>query len=216
LPKPAREKQAPSYFPSCKPFCKAVAIVKSSLRSCLRQPGLCCVVSERHDVRTPTSELALQIADQFSALGAHINLRCATVVGGIGLCIRVTLSSQNRHTIRCVGSCLYLLADAMAQALALAKNPHVVVATPGRLVDHLQNTKGFDLRSIKYLVRCLATSRVHTPPNGLGNHLSKDALLVHRCSMRLTSCSTWISRRRSIRLCVRARHSAARICLAPR
>ena len=26
------------------------------------------------------------------------------------------------------------------------------VATPGRLVDHLENTKGFNLRSLKYLV----------------------------------------------------------------
>lgn len=40
----------------------------------------------------------------------------------------------------------------MTQALALAKKPHVVIATPGRLVDHLENTKGFSLRSVKYLV----------------------------------------------------------------
>lgn len=26
------------------------------------------------------------------------------------------------------------------------------IATPGRLVDHLENTKGFSLRSIRYLV----------------------------------------------------------------
>jgi len=40
----------------------------------------------------------------------------------------------------------------MAQAISLGKNPHIVVATPGRLVDHLENTKGFNLRNIKYLV----------------------------------------------------------------
>ncbi|XP_078286941.1 putative ATP-dependent RNA helicase DDX47 [Rhinoraja longicauda] len=40
----------------------------------------------------------------------------------------------------------------MSQSLALAKKPHVVIATPGRLIDHLQNTKGFSLRAIKYLV----------------------------------------------------------------
>jgi ATP-dependent RNA helicase DDX47/RRP3 len=40
----------------------------------------------------------------------------------------------------------------MTQAIALAKLPHIVVATPGRLVDHLQNTKGFTLRSLKFLV----------------------------------------------------------------
>lgn len=40
----------------------------------------------------------------------------------------------------------------MTQALALAKKPHIVVATPGRLVDHLENTKGFNFRSLQYLV----------------------------------------------------------------
>lgn len=29
---------------------------------------------------------------------------------------------------------------------------HVIIATPGRLVDHLENTKGFSLKTIKYLV----------------------------------------------------------------
>ena len=59
----------------------------------------------------------------------------------------------------------------MTQSLVLAKKPHVVIgkscyeekgdghrqltyltATPGRLVDHLENTKGFNLRSLKFLV----------------------------------------------------------------
>ncbi|KAL9027321.1 MAG: hypothetical protein Q9196_004136 [Gyalolechia fulgens] len=35
---------------------------------------------------------------------------------------------------------------------ALGKKPHIVVATPGRLLDHLENTKGFSLRNLKYLV----------------------------------------------------------------
>ena len=42
--------------------------------------------------------------------------------------------------------------DMMTQALMLAKKPHVIIATPGRLVDHLENTKGFNLRSLKFLV----------------------------------------------------------------
>lgn len=32
-------------------------------------------------------------------------------------------------------------------------SPHpFLVATPGRLIDHLENTKGFNLRALKYLV----------------------------------------------------------------
>lgn len=42
--------------------------------------------------------------------------------------------------------------DMMSQALILAKKPHILIATPGRLVDHLENTKGFSLRSLKFLV----------------------------------------------------------------
>ena len=40
----------------------------------------------------------------------------------------------------------------MSQSIALSKRPHIIVATPGRLMDHLENTKGFSLRTLKYLV----------------------------------------------------------------
>lgn len=40
----------------------------------------------------------------------------------------------------------------VSQSIALGKKPHIVVATPGRLLDHLENTKGFSLRGLKYLV----------------------------------------------------------------
>ncbi|KAH9620572.1 hypothetical protein KSS87_002109 [Heliosperma pusillum] len=76
-------------------------------------------------VLAPTRELAIQIAEQFEALGSGISLRTAVLVGGV---------------------------DMNQQQLALAKRPHIVVATPGRLTDHLTNTKGFSLRTLKYLV----------------------------------------------------------------
>ncbi|KAK2756036.1 ATP-dependent rRNA helicase rrp3 [Colletotrichum kahawae] len=76
-------------------------------------------------VLAPTRELAAQIAASFEALGSLVNLRVAVIVGGL---------------------------DMVAQAIALGKKPHIVVATPGRLVDHLEKTKGFSLRSLKYLV----------------------------------------------------------------
>lgn len=76
-------------------------------------------------VIAPTRELAYQITEQFEALGSAMGVRCVTVVGGI---------------------------DEMTQAVALAKKPHVVVATPGRLQYHLENTKGFSLRNLQFLV----------------------------------------------------------------
>ena len=40
----------------------------------------------------------------------------------------------------------------MTQAISLSKKPHILVCSPGRLVDHLENTKGFALRNLKYLI----------------------------------------------------------------
>ncbi|EAW08103.1 RNA-dependent ATPase RRP3 [Aspergillus clavatus NRRL 1] len=76
-------------------------------------------------VLAPTRELAFQISQSFEALGSTINVRCAVIVGGM---------------------------DMVSQSIALGKKPHIIVATPGRLLDHLENTKGFSLRTLKYLV----------------------------------------------------------------
>eukprot|EP00494_Astrolonche_serrata_P029745 UN30012 len=67
-------------------------------------------------VLAPTRELAVQIHDNFQALGSIIRVKVCTIIGGV---------------------------DRTSQAIALANKPHVVVASPGRLVDHLENTKGF-------------------------------------------------------------------------
>lgn len=42
--------------------------------------------------------------------------------------------------------------DIKAQEAALRKGPDVVVATPGRLIDHLHNAPSFDLQSVEILV----------------------------------------------------------------
>ncbi|EKD13172.1 uncharacterized protein L3040_002974 [Drepanopeziza brunnea f. sp. 'multigermtubi'] len=76
-------------------------------------------------VLAPTRELAYQISQSFEALGSKIGVRCAVIVGGM---------------------------DMVPQAIALGKKPHIIVASPGRLLDHLENTKGFSLRALKYLV----------------------------------------------------------------
>lgn len=43
--------------------------------------------------------------------------------------------------------------DMMKQSLSLARKPHVVIATPGRLADHLRSTDTVSLKKIKFLVR---------------------------------------------------------------
>ena len=76
-------------------------------------------------VLAPTRELAYQISQQFEALGSAMGVRCAVLIGGM---------------------------DMPTQQIALAKRPHIVIATPGRLLDHLESTKGFSLRTLKFLV----------------------------------------------------------------
>lgn len=70
-------------------------------------------------VIAPARELAIQIAETFESLGSGIGLKSCVLVGGI---------------------------DMMQQAVALGKRPHVIVGTPGRIIDHLSNTKGFSLK----------------------------------------------------------------------
>lgn len=74
---------------------------------------------------TPTRELAFQIADQFAVIGKVINLRHCVVVGGM---------------------------DMVTQGKELARKPHIVVATPGRLADHLESCCTFNLSKLKFLV----------------------------------------------------------------
>ncbi|GKT81375.1 DEAD/DEAH box helicase [Colletotrichum tofieldiae] len=103
-------------------------------------------------VLAPTRELAAQIGQQFEALGSLISLRTAVIVGGLDI------KKFNSFTVLHSVSQVWLWTKhaehdiQVAQAIALGKKPHVIVATPGRLVDHLEKTKGFSLRSLKYLV----------------------------------------------------------------
>jgi ATP-dependent RNA helicase RhlE len=70
----------------------------------------------RHPVRalvlTPTRELAVQVAESFREYGRHLPLRSTVVYGGV---------------------------DMNAQIEQLRRGVEVLVATPGRLLDHVQN-----------------------------------------------------------------------------
>ncbi|CAL8271008.1 unnamed protein product [Arctogadus glacialis] len=76
-------------------------------------------------VLTPTRELAYQIAEQFRVIGKPLGLRDCIVVGGM---------------------------DMVTQSLELSRQPHVVVATPGRLADHIRSSNTFSLKRIQFLI----------------------------------------------------------------
>jgi len=75
-------------------------------------------------ILVPTRELALQVDEVFRKFGLGLGLKTTVVIGG---------------------------AAAGRQINQLRANPQVVVATPGRLIDHLQQ-KNYSLNQIKILV----------------------------------------------------------------
>ncbi|KAK4971194.1 ATP-dependent RNA helicase [Elasticomyces elasticus] len=76
-------------------------------------------------VVSPTRELALQIFGIARELMEHHSQTFGIVIGG---------------------------ANRRAEAEKLAKGVNLLIATPGRLLDHLQNTQGFVYKNIKALV----------------------------------------------------------------
>src|SRR3989338_96685 len=62
-------------------------------------------------VLVPTRELAIQVNEMLEKIGRSIGLRTAVLIGG---------------------------APMQPQRAALAKRVHIIVATPGRLIDHLE------------------------------------------------------------------------------
>lgn len=76
-------------------------------------------------ILAPTRELAQQIKETFDSLGSLMGVRSTCIVGGMNM---------------------------MDQARDLMRKPHIIIATPGRLMDHLENTRGFSLKKLKFLV----------------------------------------------------------------
>ncbi|MEK7465130.1 MAG: DEAD/DEAH box helicase [Patescibacteria group bacterium] len=72
----------------------------------------------------PTRELALQVDEMLRQVGERLGLRTAVLIGGLSL---------------------------VPQVAALSKNPHIIIATPGRLIDHL-NQKNVRLDRVRIAV----------------------------------------------------------------
>ncbi|MDR5756788.1 DEAD/DEAH box helicase [Caballeronia sp. LZ035] len=76
-------------------------------------------------VLTPTRELAMQVSTAASTYGKHLRrLRTVSILGGVAY---------------------------GQQLMLLAKNPEILVATPGRLIDHLERGR-IDLSELNMLV----------------------------------------------------------------
>ncbi|XP_043484297.1 probable ATP-dependent RNA helicase DDX27 [Leptopilina heterotoma] len=76
-------------------------------------------------VLVPTRELGVQVYQVTKQLSQHTTIEIGLSVGGL---------------------------DLKVQESVLRKNPDIVIATPGRLIDHLANTPSFSLDTIEVLI----------------------------------------------------------------
>ncbi|KAJ3575639.1 hypothetical protein NP233_g978 [Leucocoprinus birnbaumii] len=76
-------------------------------------------------VLVPTRELAVQCYEVGTKLAAHTDIRFCLIVGGLSL---------------------------KSQETTLRTRPDVVIATPGRLIDHIRNSPSFTLDALDILV----------------------------------------------------------------
>uniref|UniRef100_A0A8I6YJN9 RNA helicase n=1 Tax=Hordeum vulgare subsp. vulgare TaxID=112509 RepID=A0A8I6YJN9_HORVV len=76
-------------------------------------------------ILTPTRELAAQVHSMIEKLAQFTDIRCCLIVGGL---------------------------PTKAQEVALRSNPDIVVATPGRIVDHLRNSLSVGLEDLAVLI----------------------------------------------------------------
>eukprot|EP00794_Sanderia_malayensis_P018925 gene18925-20829_t len=76
-------------------------------------------------VLVPTRELAVQVHSVSLSLAKYVDVQICLAAGGLRM---------------------------KDQETALRRGPDIIIATPGRLVDHLHNTPSFDLQSIEILV----------------------------------------------------------------
>ncbi|KAF5291315.1 hypothetical protein FQA39_LY03466 [Lamprigera yunnana] len=83
------------------------------------------VATTRVLVLVPTRELGTQVYQVTKQLCQYMSTQIGLAIGGL---------------------------DLKAQEIILRKHPDIVVATPGRLIDHLQSTPSFSLSSIEILI----------------------------------------------------------------
>ncbi|XP_057728023.1 DEAD-box ATP-dependent RNA helicase 28 [Arachis stenosperma] len=76
-------------------------------------------------ILTPTRELAVQVHSMIEKLAQFTDIRCCLVVGGL---------------------------STKVQEAALRSMPDIVVATPGRMIDHLRNSMSVDLDDLAVLI----------------------------------------------------------------
>lgn len=103
---------------------KTAAFLLPMMQRFLDNPDTPPEAGTRGLILVPTRELAQQIFDEFMRLGSYTRLRAGVITGGAPM----------RH-----------------QIATLRKNPEILIATPGRLLEHLERGEA-DLGDLEVLV----------------------------------------------------------------
>ncbi|PSS28920.1 DEAD-box ATP-dependent RNA helicase [Actinidia chinensis var. chinensis] len=94
----------------------------------------------------PTRDLALQVKEVFAAIAPAVGLSVGLAVGQSSIVDEIS-ELVKRPKLQ-AGICY----DPEALSLDLQSSVDILVATPGRLMDHINSTKGFTLEHLRYLV----------------------------------------------------------------
>uniref|UniRef100_A0A0D3A7K0 RNA helicase n=1 Tax=Brassica oleracea var. oleracea TaxID=109376 RepID=A0A0D3A7K0_BRAOL len=102
---------------------KTAAFALPTLERLLHRPKR--VFATRVLILTPTRELAVQIHSMIQKLAQYTDIKCGLIVGGLSV---------------------------REQEVVLRSMPDIVVATPGRMIDHLRNSMSVDLDHLSVLI----------------------------------------------------------------
>ncbi|KAG6774737.1 hypothetical protein POTOM_022106 [Populus tomentosa] len=102
---------------------KTAAFALPTLERLLFRPKR--ILAIRVLILTPTRELAVQVHSMIEKIAQFTDIRCCLVVGGL---------------------------STKVQEAALRSVPDIVVATPGRMIDHLRNSMSVDLDDLAVLI----------------------------------------------------------------
>jgi ATP-dependent RNA helicase DDX27 len=95
-------------------------------------------------VLVPTRELGVQCFEVGTKLATYTDVRFCLAVGKFFFVMPTTVSLQPRNLVGGL--------SVKSQEAALRSRPDVVIATPGRLIDHLRNSPSFNLDALDVLV----------------------------------------------------------------
>ncbi|KAJ9548828.1 hypothetical protein OSB04_021371 [Centaurea solstitialis] len=95
----------------------------------------------------PTRDLALQVRDVFATIAPAVGLSVGLAVGQSSISDEISMLIERQKPE--AGIC-YDPAEHHSTELQSAVD--ILVATPGRLMDHINNTKGFTLEHLRFLV----------------------------------------------------------------